>query len=157
MINKKTDHDYNSCIQFVIGLQTVSGLMAGFAFTGTIVVLTGLGNTSAFLAQIGLMILFVAILVFLLALFELHLMNIDICVYSPLPIIPSCPSRWIVVNRTMFIGSFLVISSIPVMFLLQNLKLLFAVSISICIFGYLRFYFSRWKPVRRKMEAEGIV
>jgi hypothetical protein len=157
MINKKTDHDYNSCIQFVIGLQTVSGLMAGFAFTGAIVVLTGLGNPTALLAQIGLMILFIAIVVFLIALFELHLMNIDICVHSPLPIIPSCPRRWITVNRTMFIGSFLVISSIPVMFLLQNLKLLFVFSMLISALGYLHFYYYRWKPVRKKMEAEGIV
>jgi len=156
---KAVEYDYGSCIAFVIGLELACGLMAGFAFTGTVVVLTSLGDPSTFLSQLSLVIMYFAVIIFLSALFELHFLNITVSIQSPKPIIPrSGPlAGWTVLNRNMFIGSFLVTASIPVMFLLRNLVLLFALSMSAAVLGNVRFYFRRWIPIRRAMEAKGIV
>jgi len=156
---KAVEYDYGSCIAFVTGLELACGLMAGFAFTGTVVVLTSLGDPSTFLSQLSLAIMYFAMTMFLQALFELHFLNITTSVQSPKPIIPrSGPlAGWTAINRNMFVGSFLVMASIPVMFLLKNLVILFALSICFAVLGNLLFYFRSWIPVRKAMEAKGII
>ena len=154
---KAIEYDYGSCIAFVTGLQLACGLMAGFAFTGTVVVLTSLGDPSTFLSQLSLAIMYSAMIIFLGALFELHFLNITVSIQSPKPIVPYCPARWVTINRYMFTGSFLVTAAVPVMFLLKNLVLLSALSMPAAVLGNLLFYFHSWIPVRRAMEAKGIV
>ena len=156
-VDKAVKYDYHGCLMFLIGLQTICGLLAGFAFTGTIVVLTSLGDPSAFFSQLSLVILYAAMLIFLSALFEIHFLSITICVQSPSAVIPVCPTRWVSINRYMFVGSFLVTVSLPVMFLLKSLVLLFALSMCYAVVGNVVFYLYRWVPVRKEMEAKGIV
>jgi len=150
---KAVEYDHTSSVSLIIGLQTACGLMAGFAFTGTVVVLTGLGDPSALLSQIALAILYIAMIVFLGALFQLHLLNVATCMHSPkliIPIFPGSLPRWRIINRYMLVGSFLVTISIPVMFLLKNLTVLFVLAMCLAILLNVRFYFRSWLPVKKE-------
>ncbi len=150
---KAVEYDHTSSVSFVNGLQTACGLMAGFAFTGILVVLTGLGDPSALLSQIALAILDLGMIMFLRALFELHLLNVVTCMRSPKPIIPIFPEslpRWRIINRYLLVGSFLVTISIPVMFLLKNLTVLFVLALCLAILGNVLFYFRSWLPVKKE-------
>ena len=157
MTEGNIEYDHKSSVSFVIGLQTVCGLLAGFAFTGILVILTRLGEPSALLSQIVLVSLNFAMDFFLMALFELHLLNILTSLNSPKAIVPINPHRWRIINRYIFFGSFLLLASIPVLFLFKNLILLFVLSICWATLGYVWFYFYRWKPVYQKLMAAEVV
>jgi hypothetical protein len=157
MTERNVEYDHKSSVSFVIGLQTICGLMAGFAFTGILVILTRLGDPTALLSPIVLVSLNFAMDFFIMALFELHLLNILTSLESQKAIVPINPSRWRIINRYIFLGSFLLLASIPVLFLFKNLILLFVLSISWAVLSYILFYSYRWKPVYQKLMAAAVV
>jgi len=157
MAEENIEYDHKSSVSFVIGLQTVCGLMAGFAFTGILVLLTRLGDPEALLSQIVLISLNFTMVFFLMALFELHLLNIVTSLNSPKAIVPINPSRWRIINRYMFSGIFLLMASISVLFLFKDLILPFVLSICWTVISYIWLCFYRWKPVYQKLMAAGVV
>lgn len=154
---KSIEYDHKSSISFLGTMQTICGLMAGFAFTGMIVALTGMGTPSTLISQFVLAILFSAMTIFLIALFELHLLNLLISTHSPKQIIPLYPDRNRRIQNLLIAGVFLVTFSISVMFLLRNLIMLFILSICATILGYIWFYFNRWKPIIEKLKSKKVI
>ena len=157
MPKRNIEYDHKSSVSFTIGLQTICGLLAGFSFTGILVILTRLGDPTAVLSQIVLVSLNFAMDFFILAVFELHLLNILTSLNSPIAIVPMYPPRWRIINMYIFLGTSLLMMSIPVLFLFKNLILLFVLSICWTIIIYIWFFFYRWKPVYQKLIAAAVV
>ncbi len=158
MRKKKTiEYDHKSSISFLGTMQTICSLMAGFAFTGMIVALTGIGYPSTLISQFVLAILFSAMTIFLIALVELHFLNLLVSIRSPKQIVPLYPNRNRRIESLLFVGIFLVTFSISVMFVLRNLIMLFIFSICATILGYVWFYFKLWKPTRKKLKLEKVI
>ncbi|MFC1505491.1 hypothetical protein ACFLQ6_00310 [Thermoproteota archaeon] len=53
---------------------------------------------------------------------------------------------------TSWLGGFLLMMSIAVMFLLKNLIILFIFSLAVLVLGSIRNYFYRWKPVNKMLD-----
>ncbi len=151
---KAVIYDHASSIFFVNTLQIQCGLLAGFAFTGTLVLLTRLGDPSAFLSQLVLVILYLMIHVFLGAYSELHIMNLLVSMRSPKRIIPNYLDRWRIINAYLNIGPFLVYLSVSIMFLVNKLTILFILTFCITILGNATHYFRRWKPIYQEFLAK---
>lgn len=151
---KVSEYDHGSSLSLVGSIETICGLLAGFTFTGTIVVLTGIEEPITLLAQVVLFILWSAMGMFTVALWELHFMNLLVCLQSPKLIIPNYPNRWRVINTLIVAGSFLEMFSINLLFLLNNLRLLFALSTCIDVFSFVFMNFYRFKPLKEKMEED---
>lgn len=129
----------------------ICALLAGFTFTGTMVVLTSL-DSSALFSQIVLAILVVALASFFTALFELQYVAILTSIRSPKPIIYRDEIRWRTIRMTLWLGGFLLMLSIPVMFLVKNLIILFIFSLAVLVLGSIRNYFYRYKPVNKELD-----
>ena len=149
---KNLEYDYESSISFHGNLMMVCGILAGFAFTGTVVILTRTGDPSALLSQVVLGILFLVMNSFIGALWSLQYMNILTCVSSPKKIIGIDPARWKLFTTFMRVGGILLMISIAVMFLLYDLVLLFVFAISFTVLGNLWDYFYRWKDVQKALD-----
>lgn len=91
-------YDVESSLSFVTSLQTIFGIMAGFVFTGTTVVLSTLGEPVTFLSQLVLFVLFCAMVMFTTAMYELHLVSNLVSWQSPKQIVPLYPARLRIIN-----------------------------------------------------------
>lgn len=153
MKDKKTiEYDYGGGISYTSGLMNVSALMAGFTFTGIIVVLTNLGDSSALFSQIALAILVVTLGFLFNTLWELQYITTLICIHSTKPMIFRDLARWRTIQMALWLSGFLLMISIPVMFLLKNLTILFIFSLGFLVLGSIRNYFYRWKPVEKELD-----
>jgi hypothetical protein len=148
---KPMEYDHGSSLSFVNSLQSICALMAGFVFTGITVVLATLAEPVPLLTQAILFTLLVAMHMFSFAMWELHLVNVLTCLHSPKPIIPNYPARWRVINTLIIVGSLLELFSVNLLFLLRDLRELFALSmgVSVPLFALLCY---RWKPIKEKLD-----
>ena len=149
---KPIEYDYGGSISYSGSLMNICALLAGFTFTGIMVVLTSLGDSSALFSQIALAILVVALTSFFAALFELQYLTTLTCIHSPKPIIPRDLARWRTIRIALWLGQLLLIMSITVMFLLKNLIILFIFSLVVLVLGSISSYFYRWKPVEKELD-----
>ena len=145
-------YDYGSSVSFISALLTVCGLLLGFTFTGTVVVLTRLEDPTAILSQIVLAIMNVAMIIFFVSLWELNLMNFLISSQSQKPIIPLYPARWHFFGKLFYPGCYIFGLSISTMFLLKGLVLLFVLSLCGSTIVMIWMYHNRWKPVEEKIH-----
>ncbi len=153
MKDKKTiEYDYRGGISYTSSLMNVCALMAGFTFTGIIVVLTSLGDSGALFSQIALAILVVTLGFLFNALWELQYIITLACIHSPKPIIFRDLARWRSIQMYLWLSGFFLMISIPVMFLLKNLTILFIFSLGFLVLGSIRNYFYRWKPVEKELD-----
>jgi len=153
MSNEKViEYDHGSSLSFVNSLETICGLMSGFVFAGTTVIIGTFTGPPTLLSQVILFILSQTMGMLMMALWELHYINILVCLQSPKLIIPDYPERWRVVNTLITVTSFLMMFSINLLFLLKDLTLLFALSTCISVFAFALMNFRRWKPVREKIN-----
>ncbi len=148
---KIIEYDHGSSLSFVNSLETMCGLMVGFVFTGTIMVLSTSGEPFTLLSQVVLLIMSAAMGMFYLALWELHSMNVLTCLHSPKLIIPAYPARWRVVNTVLGLGSFLELLSVNLLFWLKGLTGLFVVSMCFAVSGFI-WGFYRLRPVIEKSK-----
>lgn len=130
----------------------ICALMAGFTFTGIMMVLSSLGDSSTLFSQIALAILVVALGSFFTALFELQFVTTLTCIRSPKPIIYRDEARWRTIRMTTWLGGFLLMMSISAMFLLKDLLILFIFSLVVLVLGSIRNYFYRWKPITKELD-----
>ena len=149
---KPIEYDYSGSLSYSGSLMNICALMAGFTFTGIMVVLTSLGDSSALFSQIALAILVVALASFFTALFELQYVGILTSIRSPKLIIYRDEARWQTIRMTTWLGVFLLNMSIAVMFLLKNLIILFIFTLAFLMLGSIRNYFYRWKPVNKMLN-----
>jgi len=153
MSNEKViEYDHGSSLSFVNSLETICGLMSGFVFAGTTVIIGTFTGPHTLLSQVILFILSQTMGMLMMALWELHYINILVCLQSPKLIIPDYPERWRVVNTLITVTSFLMMFSMNLLFLLKDLTLLFALSTCISVFAFALMNFRRWKPVREKIN-----
>ena len=148
---KPIEYDYGGSLSYSGSLMNICALLAGFTFTGTMVVLTSL-DSSALFSQIALAILVVALTSFFAALFELQYITILTSIRSPKPIIYRDETRWRTIRIAIWLGQLLLMMSITVMFLLKNLIILFIFSLAVLVLGSISSYFYRWKPVKKELD-----
>lgn len=151
---KAIEYDFGSSLSFVNSLESICALMAGFVFTGTTVVLSTLVEPVTLLTQAVLFILSAAMGVFTGALWELHNTNILVCLQSPKLIIPNFPAKWRLINTYIFAGSLLEQVSINLLFLLRNMRELFALNTCISVLFFALMYFYSFRPLKEKMETD---
>jgi hypothetical protein len=153
---KAIEYDYQGAFSYYGNCQSFATLMAGFAFTGTVLVLTSIGDPSAFVSQVVLFILFCATYASLNLVLETIFVQMKLCIHSPKPIIPSYPARNRLINYLAAMVISLIMSSIPMMFLLKNLIPLFA--LTMCIVGVVSFVypFYRFMPLAKEWESAGL-
>ena len=149
---KPIEYDYGGSLSYSGSLKNICALLAGFTFTGIMVVLTSLGDPSALFSQITLAILVVALGSFIIALWELQDITTLTCIHSPKPIIYRDEARWQTILMTVWLGGFFLMMSIAVMFLLKNLIILFIFALAVLVLGSIRNYFYRWKPVTKELD-----
>jgi len=153
---KAIKYDYGTGISYYGNIQSFAGMMAGFSFTGTVLILTSLGDSSTFLAQAVLFILFCTTFLCLITVVEMIQVQMKHCIHSPNPIIPIYPARNRLITNLLSLSGVVFITSMPLMFLLQNLVELFA--LTMCVNGLVsilyRFY--RWKPMAKEWESVGL-
>jgi len=149
---KVIEYDHGSSLSFVNSLETMCGLMSGFVFAGITVIIGTFTEPPTLISQVILFILSQVMGMFIMALWELHYMNILVCLQSPKLIIPNYPDRWRIVNTLIGAGSFLEMFSINLMFLLKDLKLLFALSTCTALFGFAFMNLRRWKHLKEKID-----
>ena len=130
----------------------ICALFAGFTFTGIMVILTSIGDSSVLFSQIALAILVVALGSFFTALFEIQYITILTSIRSPKPIIYRDEARWRTIRIAIWLGQLLLMMSITVMFLLKNLIILFMFSLVVLVLGSISSYFYRWKPVEKELD-----
>ena len=153
MSNKKPiEYDYGGSIEYNGNLMNICALLAGFTFTGIMVVLTSLGDPTALFSQIALAILVVALGSFIIALWGLQDITTLTCIQSPKPILYRDVVRWRIINTTLWLSTVLLTMSISVMFLLKNLIILFIFSIIVMASGNIWSYFSLYKPVKKELD-----
>ncbi|WP_455369679.1 hypothetical protein [[Eubacterium] cellulosolvens] len=153
MSNKKPiDYDYGGSISYSGSLMNICALLAGFTFTGIMVVLTSLGNPGALFSQITLAILVVALGSFIIALWELQDIITLTCIHSPKPIIYRDAARWRIIGMTLWLSTILLTMSITVMFLLKNLIILFIFSLIVMAAGNIWSYFNSYKPTKKELD-----
>ena len=153
---KDIEYDYGSSLSFIGSLQTICGLLGGFAFTGITIVLA-LGDPRLLLSQVVLFILSTAMGMFLAALFDLNALNNLVCLHSQKPIIPIYPARWRRINIYMTLSGFSISMSVNLMFLLKNLIPLFTLSTSTSLIHFIWGYLKSWKPVEKELRRKGIL
>jgi hypothetical protein len=130
----------------------ICALLAGFTFTGIMVALTSLGDSSALFSQIALAILVVALASFFTALFEIQYITILTSIRSPKRIIYRDEARWRTFRITLWLSTILLTMSISVMFLLKNLIILFVFSLIVSVLAIIRSYFYSYKPVKKELD-----
>ena len=157
MINEKTiQYDYETGISYYGNIQSFAATMMGFAFTATVLVLTGIGDPNAFLSQAVLFVLFCTTFICLITVVEMIQVQMKHCIHAPKQIIPIYPTRNRFITNLLSVSGVVFITSIPVMFLLRNLIALFV--LTMCVNGvvslWYRFY--RWKPMAKEWESVGL-
>ena len=130
----------------------ICALLAGFTFTGIMVILTSIGDPSVLFSQITLAILVTALGSFFTALFEIQYITILTSIRSPKWIIYRDETRWRTFRMTLWLGGFFLMMSIAVMFLLKDLIILFVFSLIVLVLGTIRNYFYRWKPITEDLD-----
>ena len=148
---KPIEYDYGSSLSYSGSLMNICALLAGFTFTGIMVVLTSL-DSSALFSQIALAILVVALASFSTALFELQYITTLTCIHTPKSIIYRDEARWRTIRIALWLGQPLLMMSISVMFLLKNLIILFIFSLVVLVLGSISSYFYRWKPITKELD-----
>ena len=151
-MKKPIEYDYESSISYTSSLMNICALLAGFTFTGIMVVLTSLGDPSTLFSQIALAILVVALGSFIIALWELQDITTLTCIHSPKPIIYREAARWRSIIMILWLSTVLLTMSIAVMFLLKNLIILFVFSLIVMAAGNIWSYFYSWKPVKKELN-----
>lgn len=143
------EYDHGSSLSFVNSLESICGIMAGFVFTGTTVVLSTLVEPVPLLSQVTLFTLSTAMGMFDLALWELHGINVLTCLHSPKLIIPYYPNRWRIVNTLIGVGGFLELLAVNLLFLLKNMRELFILSMFCAIVSFVWIHY-RFRHVLEK-------
>lgn len=153
---KTKEYDYQSSISFLGIIITICVLLGGFAFTGIIAFLTS-GDPSTPLSQVILFILYMCMSFFIGAVFVLNNINNLVSMRSPKPIIPVYPTEWRTINTLMTVGSYGIQFAVPLMFLSENLIILFVSSIILTVFWFIIGYLRSWKPVEKELRRKGIL
>jgi hypothetical protein len=153
---KSIKYDYETGISYYGNIQSFAATMMGFAFTATVLVLTGIGDPNTFLSQAVLFVLFCTTFICLITVVEMIQVQMKHCIHSPKPIIPIYPTRNRFITNLLSVSGVVFITSIPVMFLLRNLIQLFV--LAICVDGIVSFLyrFYRWKPMAKEWESVGL-
>lgn len=156
MSDEKTiKYDYQAGFTYYDTLQSFAGLMAGFAFTAIVLILTSGVEISTFATQTTMFYLYCLMQFCFTAVMEVICIQMKVCAHSPKPIFPRMPDRNRWISKLLVIITILFLLSIPMIFLIQGLLLLFAITISLCTIWDSLYYVYRFMPVKTEWESAG--
>ena len=119
--NKENDeqaieYDYQAGLTYYDGLQSFAGLMAGFAFTAIVLVLTGGIEITSFQSQAVMLFLYCVMIICFMAVMEVICIQMKLCAHSPKPIFPKFPDRNRWISKLLTIILILFMLSVPMIF-----------------------------------------